>query len=365
MKTAEIIQLLEQTAPPSYQESYDNAGLLTGNSDWDCTGVVCSLDATEEVVLEARSKGFNLVVAHHPIIFGGLKKITGKNYVEKTVIAAIKNDIAIYAIHTNLDNVIKGVNDRMADKLGLINREILAPKSNQLMKLFTFAPTEHAAKIRAAIFEAGGGNIGNYSECSFNAEGTGTFKAGDGTDPYVGEIGKQHQEKEVKIEVIFPNHLQDRILSAMIKAHPYEEVAYDVVALSNVFQQVGSGLVGELLEPIDELSFLSQVKAAFGLSVIKHTPLLNKKVKKVALCGGAGSFLIGKVIASGADFFITGDVKYHEFFDANNRLVIADIGHWESEQFTIDLLFDILKTKFPTFAVLKTEVKTNPVNYFS
>jgi dinuclear metal center YbgI/SA1388 family protein len=365
MKIAEVIQLLEQTAPPSYQESYDNAGLLTGNIAWNCSGIICTLDATEEVILEANNKGCNLIVAHHPIIFGGLKKITGKNYVEKAVIAAIKNDIAIYAIHTNLDNVMKGVNDRMADKLGLINREILAPKSNQLMKLFTFAPTGHAAKIRVAIFEAGGGNIGNYSECSFNAEGTGTFKPGVGTTPYVGEVGKQHFENEIKIEVIFPNYLQNSILNAMIKAHPYEEVAYDIVALSNEFQQVGSGLTGELAEPVDEILFLSHIKAAFGLSVIRHTQLLNKKVKRVAVCGGAGSFLTSKAIALGTDFFITGDVKYHEFFDANSRLVIADIGHWESEQFTIDLLFDILKAKFPTFAVLKTEVKTNPVNYFS
>jgi dinuclear metal center YbgI/SA1388 family protein len=365
MKIADIIQLLEQAAPPSYQESYDNAGLLTGNAGWECTGIICSLDTTEDVIMEAKSKGCNLVVAHHPIIFGGLKKITGKNYVEKTVITAIKNDIAIYAIHTNLDNVIKGVNDRMADKLGLINRKILAPKSNQLMKLFTFVPAEYAAKVRAAIFEAGSGNIGNYSECSFNAEGTGTFKAGAGTDPFVGEIGEQHQEKEVKIESIFPAYLQHMIVTAMIKAHPYEEVAYDVVAMANEYQQVGSGLVGELAEPTDEAGLLSLIKAAFGLSVIRHTPLLGKKVTKVALCGGAGSFLISKAIASGADFYITGDVKYHEFFDASSRLVIADIGHWESEQFTIDLLFDILKAKFPTFAVLKTEVKTNPVNYFS
>ncbi|QEC68948.1 Nif3-like dinuclear metal center hexameric protein [Panacibacter ginsenosidivorans] len=364
MKIAEVIQLLEQTAPPSYQESYDNAGLLTGNAGWDCTGIICSLDATEDVILEAKSKGCNLVVSHHPIIFGGLKKITGKNYVEKTVITAIKNDIAIYAIHTNLDNVINGVNDKMADKLGLINKEILAPKSNQLMKLFTFVPTEHAAKVRTAIFESGGGNIGNYSECSFNAEGTGTFKAGDGTDPFVGKVGIQHHEREVKIETIFPAYLQHKIVSAMIKAHPYEEVAYDVVALANEFQQVGSGLVGELPEWVEESTFLAQIKTAFGLSVIRHTPLLAKKIKKVALCGGAGSFLTARAIASGADIYITADVKYHEFFDADGRLVIADIGHWESEQFTIDLLFDILKAKFPTFAVLKTEVKTNPVNYY-
>lgn len=364
MKIAEIIQLLEQTAPLSYQESYDNAGLLTGNAGWDCTGIICSLDATEDVISEAKSKGFNLVVAHHPIIFGGLKKITGKNYVEKTVIAAIKNDIAIYAIHTNLDNVINGVNDKIADKLGLVNRQILAPKLNQLMKLYTFVPTEYAAKVRSAIFEAGAGNIGNYSECSFNAEGTGTFKAGEGTNPFVGGIGQQHHEKEVKIETIFPAFLQQKIVTALIKAHPYEEVAYDIVALANTYQQAGSGLIGELTEPVTEIQFLAQIKAAFELSVIRHTPLSGKKVKKVALCGGAGSFLTGKAIASGADFYITGDVKYHEFFDANDRLVIADIGHWESEQFTIDLLFDILKTKFPTFAVLKTEVKTNPVHYY-
>lgn len=365
MKIAEVIKLLEQTAPLSYQESYDNAGLLTGNSDWGCTGIICSLDATEEVIYEAKSKGCNLVVAHHPIIFGGLKKITGKNYVEKTVIAAIKNDIAIYAIHTNLDNVIAGVNNKIADKLGLINRRILAPKANLLMKLFTFVPKTHAEKVRNAIFDAGGGYIGNYSECSFNAEGVGTFKAGDGTSPFVGAIGNQHQEPEIKIEIIFPNYLQNKILASLIKAHPYEEVAYDIVSLANDFSQVGSGLIGELPEPVDEISFLSKIKSSFGLAVIKHTPLLNKQVKKVALCGGAGSFLISKTIAAGADFYITGDVKYHEFFDANRKLVIADIGHWESEQFTVDLLFDILTSKFPTFAVLKTEVKTNPVNYFS
>lgn len=364
MKIAEVVQLLEKTAPPSYQESYDNAGLLTGNPGWDCTGIICSLDTTENVILEAKSKNCNLVVAHHPIIFGGLKKITGKNYVEQTIIAAIKNDIAIYAIHTNLDNVIKGVNDKIADKLGLINRKILAPKLNQLMKLFTFVPIEQAEKVRLAIFEAGAGNIGNYSECSFNAEGVGTFKAGAGADPFAGEIGYQHQEKEVKIETIFPAYLQQRIVAAMIKAHPYEEIAYDVVALANEHQQVGSGLIGELPEPVTEARFLAQIKSAFGLSVIRHTPLQGKKVKRVALCGGAGSFLTEKAIASGADFYITGDVKYHEFFDANDKLVIADIGHWESEQFTIDLLFDILKTKFPTFAVLKTEVKTNPVHYY-
>ena len=364
MKITDIIQLLEQTAPPSYQENYDNAGLLTGNAGWDCTGIICSLDATEEVILEAKAKGYNLVVAHHPIIFGGLKKITGKNYVEKTVITAIKNDIAIYAIHTNLDNVINGVNNRMADRLGLINRKILAPKQGHLLKLFTFVPLAQADKVRSAIFEAGAGQIGNYNEVSFNAEGFGTFKAGEGANPFVGQIGQQHREDEIKMEIIFPAFLQNKIVTALLKNHPYEEVAYDIVELANEHQRVGSGLIAELPEPVDETIFLSQVKSAFGLSVIRHTPLLSKKVKKIALCGGAGSFLISRAIVAGADFYITADVKYHEFFDANGRLVIADIGHWESEQYTIDLLFDILKTKFPTFAVLKTEVRTNPVFYF-
>jgi len=364
MKIAEVIRSLEQLAPPFYQESYDNAGLLTGNASWDCTGIICTLDATETVVLEAKQRNCNLVIAHHPIIFGGLKKITGKTYVESTVIAAIKNDIAIYAIHTNLDNVIKGVSDRIADQLGLISRKILAPKQGHLMKLFTFAPLEHAEKVRSAIFNAGAGNIGNYSECSFTVEGTGTFKGGEGTNPFVGETSKRHEEKEIKMEFIFPAYLQKHIISSMIKAHPYEEVAYDIVPLANEYQEAGSGLIGELPIPVGEEQFLNQLKKSFNLSVIKHTKLLGKPVQKVALCGGAGSFLISKAIAGGADIYITGDVKYHEFFDANDKLIIADIGHWESEQFTVHLLFDILQLKFPTFAVLKSEIRTNPVYYF-
>ncbi len=365
MKITDVINLLEETAPPAYQESYDNAGLLTGNPLWDCTGIICTLDATEEVINEARQKKCNLIVAHHPIIFGGLKKITGRNYVERAVITAIRNDIAIYAIHTNLDNVIHGVNNKMADRLGLINRSILAPKTGELMKLFTFVPLAQAEKVRSAIFNAGGGNIGNYSEVSFNAEGTGTFKGNASANPYAGEPGKRHEEQEIKMEVIFPAYLQKNIVAALLKSHPYEEVAYDLVSLANAHQQVGSGLVGYLPAPVAEEQFLSQLKLAFGLKVIKHTPLQGRPIGKVALCGGSGSFLTKHAIASAADIYITSDVKYHEFFDAGDKLVLADIGHWESEQYTIDLLFDILQSKFPTFAVLKTEVKTNPVEYFT
>ncbi|UEG49799.1 Nif3-like dinuclear metal center hexameric protein [Ferruginibacter lapsinanis] len=364
MKINEIVSFLETIAPASLQESYDNAGLLTGSASWECTGIITTLDATEVIVDEAIKNNCNLIVAHHPVIFGGLKSITGKNYVEQTVIKAIKNDIAIYAIHTNLDNVINGVNGKIADKLELINRSILSPKKNNLKRLVTFAPVDHAEKVRAAIFAAGGGHVGNYSECSFNINGEGTFLANEGTDPFIGKIGERHTEPEVRIEIIFPEWIEKAVIAAMKTAHPYEEVAYDIINLDNMHQDIGSGLVGELPAAIDETSFLKQLKQVFGLSVIKHTGLTGKAVKKVALCGGAGSFLIGAATAAGADFYITGDIKYHEFFDANNRLVIADIGHYESEQFTIDLLFDILTEKFPNFAVLKTGVKTNPVHYF-
>jgi dinuclear metal center YbgI/SA1388 family protein len=365
LKIRDIVDLLDELAPPSYQESYDNAGLITGDASLECTGIVCTLDATEEVVFEAKQTGCNLVVAHHPIVFNGLKKITGKNYIERAVIASIKNDVAIYAIHTNLDNLLTGVNGKMADKLALGNRKALLHKQNNLMKLIVFAPIEDAEKVRNAIFKAGGGHIGNYSECSFNIKGTGTFKPGEGTNPHVGEIGKRESTDEEKIEVIFPVYLKEKLINAMTEAHPYEEVAYDLIALSNYFQEVGSGLIGELAKPMEELSFLQMLKKQFGLQVIRHTPLTGKPVKKVALCGGAGSFLMKNAIAAGADAYITADVKYHEFFDAENKLVVADIGHWESEQFTTELLHDFLHAKFPTFAVLKSKVKTNPVNYFN
>jgi dinuclear metal center YbgI/SA1388 family protein len=364
MKISGIVSFLEAIANPSLQEQYDNSGLITGDIVWECTGIICALDATEEVINEAINKKCNLIVVHHPIIFNGLKKINGKNYVEKTVISAIKNDIAIYAIHTNLDNVLEGVNGKMAAMLGLKNITILSPKEGTLKKLYTFVPVDNAIQVRNAIFESGGGHIGNYSECSFNTTGTGTFKAGQGTNPFVGNIGKQHSESELRIEVIFPAFLENKIIAAMKASHPYEEVAYDVVGLSNHHQHIGSGIIGEFPEPAEEKAFLSKVKEVFKTPLIRHTSFLNKQVNKVALCGGAGSFLISKALAAGADAFITADMKYHDFFDANGRLLIADIGHYESEQFTINLLQEILEQKFPTFAVLKTEVKTNPVFYF-
>lgn len=364
MQIQEIISLLEKTAPAKLQEDYDNAGLITGDPGTNCTGVIVTLDATEEVIKEAIEKKANLVVAHHPIVFRGLKKLNGKNYVERAVILAIKNDIAVYAIHTNLDNVIGGVNGRIADKLGLENRRVLLPKQGYLQKLAVFVPQADKEKLMDALFVAGAGSIGKYSECSFSMMGTGTFNAGADANPHVGKAGERHAEQEERLEVIFPDWLSSAVLKAMRAAHPYEEIAYDLYRLENAWQDTGSGLIGELTEPVDEEEFLQKISGLFGIPVIRHTPLRGQKLKKIAVCGGAGSFLTHAAIAAGADCYLTADIKYHEFFDADNRLILCDIGHFESEQFTSDLLVDILRENFPNFAVLKTGVKTNPVCYF-
>lgn len=365
MQIKDVIQFLESYAPLAFQENYDNCGLLTGNTQWQCTGILCTLDTLENIVEEAVDKNCNLIVSHHPIIFSGIKKMNGKNYVERTIIKAIKNDIAIYAIHTNLDNVHLGVNKKIADKIGLLNQQILSPKNGLLSKLITYAPVANAEEIKNTLFAAGGGHIGNYSECSFSTEGKGTFKAGENTNPFIGKQGIRELIAEEKIEIIFPNYLQPTLICALKKAHPYEEVAYSIIPLNNLYQNVGSGIVGDLQDAMKEEILLEKVKKIFSTSIIKHTVLLNKNVKRIAVCGGAGSFLIKNAIIAKADIYITSDIKYHEFFDADNQIVVADIGHWESEQFTTELLFDILVAKFPTFAVLKSERYTNPIQYFS
>ncbi len=359
-----ITSFLETIAPPALQESYDNAGLITGQNNWECSGVICCLDAIEAVIDEAIEKNYNLIVAHHPIIFSGLKKINGKNYVERTIIKAIKNDIAIYAIHTNLDNVIEGVNGMIAKKLGLQNTSILSTKTNQLKKLYFFVPPENAQQVMAALFETGGGNIGNYSECSFSVNGKGTFRPNEYANPFVGKPGKREEAEELKIEVLFPSWLEGRMIATLKANHPYEEVAYEVISINNHHQHIGSGISGELPEAINGKDFLQRLKEIFGLKMLKHTAVTGKPVKKVSVCGGAGSFLLNAAINSESDVYITSDLKYHEFFDADNRILLTDIGHYESEHFTIELLATLLEQKFPNFAVLKTGVNTNPVHYF-
>jgi len=364
MTISSIISVLEKKAPLPLQEDYDNAGLITGNKNWECKGVLVSLDTTEEIVEEAISQNINFIVAHHPIVFKGLKKFSGDSYVERALIKAIKNDIAIYAIHTNLDNILDGVNGMIADKLGLINRSILLPKNGFLEKLLVYVPSDYVEKVENALFDAGAGNIGNYSECSFVSEGIGSFKPGEGSNPFTGEIGVKFRENEKKIEVVYPKWLRNPVYVALKNAHPYEEVAYEISSISNPYQQIGSGLTGELEQPMEVAAFLKLLGGIFNQKCIKHTASTGKTIKKVAICGGAGSFLTGNAIASGADIFVTADVKYHEFFDADGRIILADIGHFESEQYTIDLICDVLRQNFPTFAVLKTKVNTNPVHYF-
>jgi dinuclear metal center YbgI/SA1388 family protein len=363
MQIKNIISALTEWAPPAYQENYDNCGLITGNVNWLCTGMMCTLDATEEVIQDAVEKKCNLLIAHHPIVFRGLKSLAGTGYVERAIVKAIKNDIAIYAIHTNLDNVLHGVNAAISDKLHLEQSKILLPKTGLLCKLFTYAPVAESNKIKEALFNAGAGKIGLYEECSFSVNGNGSFKPLDGANPTIGNVGQREELTETKIEVIFPVQLQSTVLKALFAAHPYETVAYEIVRLENTYEEIGSGLIGVLPQEVPENDFLQLVKEVFGVSILKHTALLNKNVKRVAVCGGSGSFLTQRAIAAGADVFITSDVKYHEFFDADNRILLVDIGHWESEQYTIELIATFLQQNFPTFAVLKTGVYTNPVRY--
>lgn len=363
MKIKEVINYLETLAPPMYQESYDNAGLIVGHPDTELTGVLFCLDSTEAVVDEAIQKGCNLIIAHHPIVFSGLKRFNWKGYIERTVMKAIKFDVCIYAAHTNLDNVSHGVNSKIAEMLGLVNSRILAPKKQLLQKLYTFIPTAQADLVRNSLFSVGAGKIGNYSDVSFNIVGAGTFKAGEGSNPFVGQVGKRHFEAEVKLEVIYPKHLQSKIVKMLKKNHPYEEPAFDIITIENENREIGSGMIGELEEPVKEKTFMKFLKDTMNTPIIRHTRFLNKKIRKVAVCGGSGSFLLNRAIGQGADIFITADYKYHQFFDANDKIIIADIGHFESEQFTIDLFYDYISKKFSNFALHKTEVNTNPVKY--
>lgn len=363
MQLKELIRYLEYVAPPAYQENYDNAGLITGSKEQQVHKAILSLDCTPEVVQEAIENGANLIIAHHPIVFSGLKKLNGKSYVERAVILAIKNDIAIYACHTNLDHVYNGVNDKIAQKIGMINTRILAPKKDVLRKLVTFCPINKANQLREALFESGGGHIGDYSHCSFNTTGTGTFKAGAETQPFVGKKGELHEETEERIELIYPVHIEKQLLSALFEAHPYEEVAYDLIPLSNIHARIGAGLIGELAVEQEEMTFLKHIKTAFKVENLRYTALRGSRIKKVAVCGGAGIFLLNDAIRAGADIFITADVKYHQFFDADSSLILADIGHYETEQFTPELFYDLISKKFPTFAVLLSKINTNPIKY--
>ncbi|MCB0805351.1 MAG: Nif3-like dinuclear metal center hexameric protein [Bacteroidales bacterium] len=363
MKIQELIHPLEELAPGYLQEAYDNSGLLVGDLKRNIEKAIITLDVTEKVLEEANDKKAGLIIAHHPLIFKGIKGLTGKNAVERMVETAIKNDIAIYAIHTNLDNVDTGVNAILCKKLGIKDTRILDPKKDLLRKLVVFCPVDDATKVREAMFDAGAGHIGDYDSCSYNITGEGSFRGSSNTNPYVGEKEKLHFEKEIRIETIYPVYHENKIIRAMIDAHPYEEVAYDIYPLGNEFGKTGAGMIGFLKEPEPAESFLNKVKDITKTGCIRYSGDINRMVTKVAVCGGAGSFLIGKAKQAEADIFLTGDIKYHDFFESEEKMVIADIGHYESEQFTKELIHSVLIQKFPTFAVLISETNTNAVNY--
>jgi len=359
----DIIKEIEEFAPLNYAEDFDNVGLLVGDKSAEVTGALITLDTLEATVDEAIAKNCNLIVSFHPIIFSGLKKITGKNYVERVVLKAIKNDIAIYAIHTALDNQHKGVNDMICEKIGLINRRILIPKKNSIKKLLTYVPKKDAEKVRKAIFDAGGGSIGNYDNCSFNVNGEGSFKGNEASNPVVGERGNIHFEEETQIGITFPTHVEGKVLNALFNSHPYEEVAYEITSLENTNQHLGMGMIGELEEPQDEKTFLKYIKSTFKTGCVRHSELLEKPIKKVAVLGGSGAFAIENAKKAGADMYITADLKYHDFYKAEKNIVLADIGHYESEQFTKNLLYSFLTKKFSNFALILAETNSNPIKY--
>ncbi len=363
MKIAEVVTIISEFAPFELQEKYDNVGLQIGDSQRELTGVLLAIDVTEAVIEEAISMNFNLILVHHPLIFNGLKTITGNNLVERCVVKAISNNIAILVAHTNIDAVNEGVSYKMARMLGLINCSVLSPKRDALLKLVTFIPKDYVESVRNAVFEAGAGKIGNYSNCGFSTKGEGTFLASEECTPFVGKVNQLHTEAEVRFETIFPFYRKFNVIEALKKAHPYEEVAFDIIRLENSWESVGYGMVGDLSTPLNGLDLLAIVKDVFKLKFLKYTELPNRRIKRVALSGGSGSDFIKDAIRANADVYISADFKYHQFFDADNRLSIVDIGHYESEQFTKELFFEILTKKIPTFAVCKSSINTNPIKY--
>ncbi|MBD0779843.1 Nif3-like dinuclear metal center hexameric protein [Maribacter sp. ANRC-HE7] len=363
MIVKEVTGILEELAPLDFAEDFDNVGLLVGDHNQEVTGILVTLDTLENVVDEAITHKCNLIVSFHPIIFSGLKKLTGKTYVERVVIKAIQNKIAIYSMHTALDNAREGVNAKIFEVLGIEQPKILIPQKNTIKKLTTYVPLEAADQLKVALFEAGAGNIGNYSNCSFSTQGTGSYKANEKANPTKGKIGETHHEEEIQVNITFASSAEKKVLNALFKNHPYEEVAYEILTLDNTNQNIGMGMIGSLKKPMKELDFLKMVKKSMQASGIRHSALREKPIEKVAVLGGSGAFAIKAAMAAGADIFITADVKYHQFFEAEGRMVIADIGHFETEQFTKNLLVDYLTKKIPNFALRLSGSKTNPIKY--
>ena len=364
MTVAQIATGLEQLAPLPFAEDFDNVGLLVGDPQMEVTGVLVTLDTLEDVLTEAREKGCNLVVSFHPILFQGLKRITGATYVERVVARAIEQRIAIYSMHTALDNVREGVSRKLCEVLGLERPRTLIPRKGIIKKLVTYVPEGARRALLEKLFEAGAGELGNYSHCSFSTPGEGSFLPGQQASPAIGERGSLQLEPEQQLHLTFTAEREKAVLRALQEYHPYEEVAYEISTLENAYQHLGMGMVGELEAPMEEKAFLQHLRERLHTPCIRHSRLTGKPVRRVAVLGGSGAFAIGAARAAGADVLVTGDVKYHQFFQAEGQMVIADVGHYESEQFTKNLLVDYLTEKFPNFAIHLSETQTNPVNYF-
>lgn len=362
MKLQDLCSYLDSAVPLSFQEGYDNSGLQVGQPDETISSALLTLDITEEVIDEAINEGCNVIISHHPVIFGGIKMITGSSVTGRILLKAIRNNISIYSSHTNLDTVFDGVSFKMAQKAGLQNVKVLSPLKNKLLKLVTFIPDDHLARVSEALFNAGAGVIGNYDRCGFSVTGTGSFRAGEGTNPYVGQRGKTHSEKEVRFETILFSHLKNAVIKALLETHPYEEVAYDLYAVENGNVNAGSGCTGELKMPLSETEFLDMLSVVFGAGMIRYSKTRGKMIKKVAMCGGAGAFLLNDAIAN-ADAFVTGDIKYHTFLEVGDRILLVDCGHYETEKYSVEILHDLIIKKFPKFAVRFSEKNTNPINY--
>lgn len=364
MKVKDICTYLDTIIPLSFQESYDNSGLQVGDPENGIGCALISFDVTEDVLDEAIKNGCGLIISHHPLIFEKIKKINYKSSVDRIIVKAIKNDISIYSAHTNLDNINGGVSFKLASLMGLKNIKVLSPMVGKLLKLVTYVPVGFTENVKQALFEAGAGEIGNYDNCSFSSMGEGSFRAGLETNPFVGKKGELHIEKEIRIETVVPAHLKDKVVAALLNSHPYEEVAYDIYKIENTFDEAGLGCVGEFEDNMDEKSFIDLLKNTFNKKGIRSSAFTGKKIKKVSVCGGSGISLLGNAITTGSQAFVTGDIKYHNFFEADKRLLLVDIGHFESENFSTEILYNLIIKKFPKFAVRFSEINTNPINYF-
>lgn len=334
VKCQVIMDAMDELAPRHLAESWDNVGLLVGNPAQTINKILITLDVTKAVVEQAIIDGVDLIISHHPLIFKSITTVRTDLPQGQILSSLLKSNIGVYAAHTNLDIAIGGVNDVLADALDLCGVQPLALSSTEkLCKLVVFVPQTHVETVEEAIMAAGAGHIGNYSHCSFKTDGIGTFLPLESSNPFKGNINQLERLKESRLETIMPEKISKSVIKAMLKAHPYEEVAYDIYQLMNSGPKMGLGRIGKLVTPMLLVDFANQVKAALGISSVNVVGSCTRLVKKVAVCGGAGASLLHKAAFAGADVLVTGDVKYHEGQEAAAiGMAMIDAGHFATEQ---------------------------------